>query len=62
MSFAGCFIKFGQLEHIIALQTRGLLYFNPVDFFLNIDDNNLRGDILENVSELEFIGEAKISV
>lgn len=55
MELAGCFIKFGQLEHLKALRDNGLLFCNPVSFFLDIEDNGLRGDPMENVTHLNNI-------
>lgn len=54
MEFCGIFIKFGQEDHLLRLQKDGLIYCNPLQFFLNIDDNNLRGDNSETVIETVY--------
>src|SRR5215218_10079525 len=55
MSFAGCFIKFTKSDYILDMQTKGLVYCNSVKWFTGIEDNFLRGDKLEDVSQFHFL-------
>lgn len=55
IEFAGCFIKFGSLEHLIELKEKGILYCNPINYFIKIEDNFLRGDPMENVTEMMYM-------
>jgi len=54
MEFCGIFIKFGQEDHLQHLQKEGLIYCNPLQFFLTIEDNNLRGDDSETTIETVY--------
>ena len=47
----GAFIKFGNLHHLQTMQNDGLLYMNPIQYFWDIDDDNLRGDLLDSLKE-----------
>jgi len=55
MELAGCFLKFGELPHMLDLQKKGVLYCNPVNYFTGIGDGNLRGDDMEDVTELIYM-------
>jgi len=55
MEFCGIFIKFGTKEHLLKLQKDGLLHCRPLNYFKDIEDNNLRGDKFETVVELIYI-------
>lgn len=46
-------IKFGNLEHIQELQEEGLLYMNNLPYFWKVEDNELRGDLNDGVSEIQ---------
>lgn len=45
-------VKFGRLEHLQQLQNEGLLYMNPLRCFWKIEDEELRGDPADGISEL----------
>jgi hypothetical protein len=62
MSFAGFFLKFGKAQHILDLQQQGLLFFNPISYFTKVEDEQLRGDKLEDVTEINYIGDARIDL
>jgi hypothetical protein len=55
MDLAGCFLKFGELSHMLDLQKKGILYCNPIGYFTEIDDGNLRGDDMEDVTEMMYM-------
>ncbi len=61
-SFLGIFIKFGQQEHIEAMQKSGLLFCNTVVSFVSTPDGKLRGDELENVTYQQYIGNAVVAM
>lgn len=46
------FIKFGHEEHMLDMFNNGNIYLNTVQSFRNFEDNNLRGDNYEGVSEV----------
>ncbi len=60
MDLVGCFIKFGEYHHLIDLQKNGLLYCNPINYFTEIEDNNLRGDVLETVVDIIYMDDGEI--
>lgn len=62
MSFAGFFLKFGKAQHILDLQKKGRMFFNTISYFTKFEDENLRGDKLEDVIEIDYIGDAQISL
>jgi hypothetical protein len=55
MKFAGVFIKFGNKNHLLQLQKKGLLYCNTVTFFSQLENDKVRGDKLETAVELDYI-------
>ncbi|MEJ7680509.1 MAG: hypothetical protein WKG06_22190 [Segetibacter sp.] len=59
MNLAGCFIKFGEFQHMSDLQ-QGLLYCKSINYFTEIEDNSLRGDDLENVVEMIYIESGEV--
>jgi len=46
------FIKIGSEENIRDLYENGTIYINTIDYFKNIEDEELRGDKYEGVSEI----------
>lgn len=46
------FLKFGQEEHIWDLYQNGTVYMNSIQRFRLIEDEGLRGDIYEGVSQI----------
>ena len=46
------FLKFGQEEHIRDLFENGTIYMNSIQRFRLIEDNGLRGDNYEGISEI----------
>lgn len=46
------FIKFGQEEHIKDLYYNGTIYMNSIQYFRNLEDGELRGDIYEGISRI----------
>jgi hypothetical protein len=45
-------IKFGERAHMKQLLDNGTVFMNSTGFFLDIEDNNLRGDKFESLSEI----------
>lgn len=60
MNLAGCFIKVGQFQHMMDLQQKGRLYCRSIKYFTEIEDNNLRGDDLENVIEMIYMESGEV--
>jgi hypothetical protein len=60
--FAGCFIKFGAKEHIKDLREKGLLYCKPIQDFAIIEDQDLRGDDLENVVNIHYMEDGTVTL
>jgi len=54
-------IKFGQKAHVEELYRKGVIYMNHLSEFLKIDDNILRGDKCESLSEIKEIINIEIS-
>ncbi|MGV3585975.1 MAG: hypothetical protein ACO1OF_03140 [Adhaeribacter sp.] len=54
-------IKFGQKVHVEELYKKGTIYMNHLSEFLKIDDNGLRGDKYESLSEIKEIFNVEIS-
>lgn len=54
-------IKFGQKVHMEEFQEKGILYMNHLSEFLKIEDNALRGDKHESLSEISSITNMEIS-
>jgi len=52
MNEFGTLIKFGRNEHLLQLQQEGLLYLNPLTYFWEIEDQELRGDSFDSVAEV----------
>lgn len=46
------FLKFGSEENILDLYENGTVYMNTISWFKGVDDNYLRGDKYEGVSEI----------
>ncbi len=46
------FLKIGKKEHIKDLYENGTIFMNPVQYFRNIEDQELRGDNYEGASEI----------
>lgn len=53
-------IKFGQKSHMLQLYEDGVLHMNHLSEFLKIEDNLLRGDKYESLSEIKVINDIKI--
>jgi len=49
----GTLVKFGNQEHLQQLQDEGLLYLNNLPYFWNIEDEELRGDPFDSVTEIQ---------
>jgi hypothetical protein len=60
MDLAGCFIKVGQLEHMLDLILNGHLFCRPINCFPEIEDNNLRGDKLEDVVDMVYMESGEV--
>lgn len=45
-----CFLKFGTEEHLLQLRDKGIIYMNPLEYFRNLEDEDLRGDNYEGVT------------
>ena len=52
MGEPGTLIKFGRQEHLQLLQEEGLLYMNNLPYFWKIEDEELRGDPFDCISEV----------
>jgi hypothetical protein len=46
------FLKFGKEEHIQDLLENGIVYMNSIEFFRKFEDNGLRGDNFEGITQL----------
>jgi len=46
-------IKFGSYKNISSLRDQGVVYMNTLPYFRNIEDNDLRGDPFDSVSEIQ---------
>lgn len=55
-------LKFGAYDDIVDLQKNGHLYCKPLDYFLTVEDDDLRGDPDENVLRYEYMIEGNITV
>lgn len=55
-------IKFGQKVHMEEFQEKGILYMNHLSEFLKIEDNALRGDKHESLSEIRSIINIELSL
>ncbi len=47
------FLKFGKEEHIQDLLLNGTIYMNSIQYFRKFEDNGLRGDNFEGITELK---------
>ncbi|MBC3540065.1 hypothetical protein ACFSC6_04255 [Rufibacter sediminis] len=54
-------IKFGQKVHMEQLYKSGVIYMNHLSEFVKIEDNELRGDKHESLSEIKKITNIEIS-
>lgn len=61
-NFAGCFIKFGAQQHLKELREKGLLYCNPIHYFTSIEEQNLRGDDMENVVDMHYMESGTVAL
>jgi hypothetical protein len=48
----GTLIKFGRLEHLLQLQSEGLLYMNDLPYFWKVEDED-RGDPFDCIAEVQ---------
>lgn len=48
----GTLIKFGREADLVQLRDEGLLYMNNLTYFWDIEDEELRGDLFDGVSEV----------
>ena len=55
-------LKFGNYEHILDLQKNGHLYCNTLDYFLTVEDDDLRRDPDENVRRYEYMKAGHITI
>lgn len=46
------FLKFGSKEHMLDLYRNGTIYFNTIQYFRLIEDEELRGDKYEGASQI----------
>lgn len=60
MDLAGCFIKFGQLEHLTSFVEKGILYCNTINYFAGLEDKKIRGDENENVVDMVYMESGEI--
>lgn len=56
------FLKFGKEEHIKDLLENGTIYMNSIQFFRKFEDNGLRGDIYEGISELRNLPSGEFEI
>ena len=49
------FIKIGQKEHIDQLWKKGVVFMNPINFFIQMDDDEQRKDVYEGIERMEQI-------
>lgn len=47
------FIKFGEEKYLKDLYYNGTIYMNSIQYFRNIEDGELRGDIYEGISRIK---------
>lgn len=47
------FLKFGHEKHIVDAFDNGTIYMNPIQYFRNIEDEELRGDNYEGVTAIK---------
>jgi hypothetical protein len=58
----GALVKFGKYEHVQSLYSKGELYLNTVSFFKNLDDEKLRGDRDENITQSLQSSKTKVGI
>lgn len=46
------FVKFGKKAHVIDLYENGTIYMNTIQYFRDLEDKELRGDVYEGVSKI----------
>lgn len=56
------FLKFGQREHLEDLYHNGTIYMNPIQYFRNLEDGELRGDSYEGVSRIKNYPKGHIEI
>lgn len=56
------FIKFGKLEHLENFRNRGQLYFNTMDNFRSMPEENLIGDPFEGITNIKQFGEGELTI
>ena len=47
------FLKFGEEENMKSLYEEGIIFLNPIEYFRKYEDNGLRGDKYEGISEIK---------
>ena len=47
------FLKFGEEKYMNDLYYNGTIYFNSIQYFRELEDGELRGDIYEGVSSIK---------
>jgi len=60
--FAGVFMKFGEYEHLKAFREEGLLYCNPITYFTEIEDQSLRGDNMEDITQMIYFKDGTVAI
>jgi len=56
------FIKFGAQPHMEDLFHNGTIYMNPIQYFKNFEDNELRGDSYEGINAIRNYPEGKFEI
>lgn len=54
------FIKFGKENHINELRNNGIVYFNSLSYFKNIENDEVRRDALEGAISIEQLNEVQL--
>jgi hypothetical protein len=54
------FVKFGKGQNIMELRNNGIVYFNPLSFFKNIENDEVRNDELEGALRIEQVREIQL--
>lgn len=62
MSYIFALIKFGDAKHIRQLQEDGLMWFNTLEYYQSIEDENLRGDQYEGTHSVHQAPEVQVTI
>jgi hypothetical protein len=62
MNFHGIFLKFGAEKHISQLQEEGLIFCNPIKYFADLEQDEIRGDVLEKATYIDNSNDALLKL